>query len=93
MLVSEQDAVALEELVTQSLMLRSVDKIQTHEWKEKLNEFQREVGYRLARLENVVYGTKQEPVREEEGNDPVLPGAADLPKHQKNTVPEDIVTV
>ena len=57
--VSKEDAISLKELIERTLLLRNIDRIESRDFSDKFNAFQRDMCYRLTRLENVVYGTDQ----------------------------------
>ena len=63
--VSKEDASSLKELIEKTLIMRNIDRLDSKEFSEKFHIFQRDICYRITRLENVVYGTKQEVAKKE----------------------------
>ena len=57
--VTEDESIELQDLVSRSLMYRKVDRLEQKERDKELEEFKREVLYRVQCLENCVYGAKQ----------------------------------
>lgn len=62
-LVTDKESWDLKELIEKTLLFRKVDRLDRKEISEKFDSFARDVMYRLTRLENVVYGTKQKAVK------------------------------